>query len=153
MMGTFVGYLEGVLGACWRRTPEASRVADEQDNTERTEDPTQKRLDEALERGDVVKSQEVNTWFVIAGGDAGADHVQQLRNRLRGLDAESLADLAHTRLVRVLGEEVEQIVIDLLFDGAQDVSGIAPPCQVVQPRVRRARTSARSVDPRVAGRV
>ena len=33
----------------------------------RTEDPTQKRLDEALKRGDVVKSQEVNTWFVIAG--------------------------------------------------------------------------------------
>jgi flagellar biosynthesis protein FlhB len=42
-------------------------VADEQDNSERTEDPTQKRLDEALERGDVVKSQEVNTWFVLAG--------------------------------------------------------------------------------------
>ena len=33
-----------------------------------TEDPTQKRLDDALERGDVVKSQEVNTWFIIAGG-------------------------------------------------------------------------------------
>jgi flagellar biosynthetic protein FlhB len=42
-------------------------MADEQDDTEKTEDPTQKRLDEALERGDVVKSQEVNTWFVIAG--------------------------------------------------------------------------------------
>ena len=39
----------------------------EQDDTEKTEDPTQKRLDEALKRGDVVKSQEVNTWFVIAG--------------------------------------------------------------------------------------
>ncbi len=33
-----------------------------------TEDPTQKRLDEALDRGDVAKSQEINTWFVIAGG-------------------------------------------------------------------------------------
>jgi flagellar biosynthetic protein FlhB len=41
-------------------------VAEEQDDTERSEDPTQKRLDEALERGDVVKSQEVNTWFVLA---------------------------------------------------------------------------------------
>jgi flagellar biosynthesis protein FlhB len=40
----------------------------EQHDTDRTEDPTQKRLDEALERGDVVKSQEVSTWFVIAGG-------------------------------------------------------------------------------------
>jgi len=42
-------------------------VADEHDS-DRTEDPTQKRLDEALERGDVVKSQEVSTWFVIGGG-------------------------------------------------------------------------------------
>lgn len=40
----------------------------EQHDSERTEDPTQKRLDDALERGDVVKSQEVSTWFVIAGG-------------------------------------------------------------------------------------
>jgi len=28
-----------------------------EDDSERTEDPTQKRLDDALERGDVVKSQ------------------------------------------------------------------------------------------------
>lgn len=39
---------------------------DGQENSERTEEPTQKRLDDALERGDVVKSQEVNTWFIIA---------------------------------------------------------------------------------------
>jgi flagellar biosynthetic protein FlhB len=39
----------------------------EQDNSERSEDPTQKKLDDALERGDVAKSQEVNTWFIIAG--------------------------------------------------------------------------------------
>src|SRR5215475_6723369 len=43
-------------------------MAEGQDDTERSEDPTQKRLDEAHERGDVVKSQEVNAWFVIAGG-------------------------------------------------------------------------------------
>jgi flagellar biosynthesis protein FlhB len=42
-------------------------MADEDDGTERSEDPTQKRLDDALERGDVAKSQEVNTWFMIAG--------------------------------------------------------------------------------------
>ena len=38
-----------------------------EDDNERTEDPTQKRLDDALEKGDVAKSQEVNTWFIIAG--------------------------------------------------------------------------------------
>jgi flagellar biosynthesis protein FlhB len=42
-------------------------MADENDASDKTEDPTQKRLDDAQERGDVVKSQEVNTWFMIAG--------------------------------------------------------------------------------------
>lgn len=42
-------------------------MAEENDEGQKTEDPTQKRLDEAVERGDVAKSQEVNTWFVIGG--------------------------------------------------------------------------------------
>ena len=43
-------------------------MADEADSDDKQLDPSQKRLDQALERGDVVKSQEINTWFVIAGG-------------------------------------------------------------------------------------
>jgi flagellar biosynthesis protein FlhB len=43
-------------------------MADERDDNEHTEDPTPKRLDEAIKRGDVAKSAEVNTWFLIAGG-------------------------------------------------------------------------------------
>src|SRR5437016_13471504 len=43
-------------------------MADENDTADKTEDPTQKRLDDAHERGDVAKSQEINTWFVIAAG-------------------------------------------------------------------------------------
>src|SRR5690349_23330024 len=39
-----------------------------EDTDDKTEDPTQKRLDDAHAKGDVAKSQEVNTWFVIAGG-------------------------------------------------------------------------------------
>jgi flagellar biosynthetic protein FlhB len=42
-------------------------MAEERDDTERSHDPTLKHLDEALKRGDVAKSQEVNTWFVVAG--------------------------------------------------------------------------------------
>jgi flagellar biosynthesis protein FlhB len=41
-------------------------LADDSEN-EKTEDPTQKRLDDAHAKGDVAKSQEVNTWFMIAG--------------------------------------------------------------------------------------
>jgi flagellar biosynthesis protein FlhB len=60
-----------------------------EDDTERTEDPTQKRLDDALEKGDVAKSQEVNTWFIIAGatlvlstfsGSFGAGILNPMRN-------------------------------------------------------------------------
>ena len=43
-------------------------MADEHDDSDRTEDPTPKRLDDAIRRGDVAKSPEVNTWFMIAGG-------------------------------------------------------------------------------------
>jgi flagellar biosynthetic protein FlhB len=71
-------------------------MADERDDSERSEDPTQKRLDEAHERGDVVKSQEVNAWFVIAGatlilmgfsGTMGSS----ITTTLRGLIANSHA--------------------------------------------------------------
>ena len=71
-------------------------MADDSDDTERSEDPTQKRLDEAVERGDVVKSQEVNTWFIIAGatlvllafsGSMGSG----LTTTLRGFIANSYA--------------------------------------------------------------
>ncbi|MCG6204540.1 flagellar biosynthesis protein FlhB [Rhodopseudomonas sp. HC1] len=41
-------------------------MADDNDE-EKQQEPTQKKLDDALQRGDVAKSQEVNTWFVIAG--------------------------------------------------------------------------------------
>ena len=43
-------------------------MADERDDTEHTEDPTPRRLEEAIKRGDVAKSIEVSTWFLIAGG-------------------------------------------------------------------------------------
>jgi flagellar biosynthetic protein FlhB len=43
-------------------------VSDEAPEQEaKTEDPSQKKLDDAQKRGDVVKSQEVNNWFMIAG--------------------------------------------------------------------------------------
>jgi len=41
-------------------------MADDNDS-EKTQDPTQKRLDDAHQRGDVAKSQEVNTWFLMGG--------------------------------------------------------------------------------------
>ena len=42
-------------------------MSEEAEKHEKTEDPTQKKLDDARKKGDVAKSQEVSTWFVIAG--------------------------------------------------------------------------------------
>ena len=64
-------------------------MSDENDSSDKTEDPTQKRLDDAHEKGDVAKSQEVNTWFVLAGatlvlssfhGSIGGGILMPLRN-------------------------------------------------------------------------
>ncbi|GLK76336.1 flagellar biosynthesis protein FlhB [Methylopila jiangsuensis] len=41
-------------------------MAGEDEGGEKTEEPTQKKLDDALKRGDVAKSQELNTWFGMA---------------------------------------------------------------------------------------
>lgn len=42
-------------------------MAEGSDDSEKTEDPTQKRLRDAHQKGDVPKSQEVSTWFTLAG--------------------------------------------------------------------------------------
>ena len=41
-------------------------MAEYDDDTERTEEPSAKKLEDALRRGDVAKSQEVVTWFMLA---------------------------------------------------------------------------------------
>jgi flagellar biosynthetic protein FlhB len=43
-------------------------MADDRDSSQQTEEPTQRRLDEAQAHGDIVKSQEVSTFVVLAGG-------------------------------------------------------------------------------------
>lgn len=43
-------------------------MAEDQDESQKTEEPTQKRLADALEKGDIVKSQEIVNWVMIAAG-------------------------------------------------------------------------------------
>jgi flagellar biosynthetic protein FlhB len=68
-------------------------MAEETEN-DKTEQPSQKRLDEALKRGDVVKSQEVSASFVMGGAtlvlmtfSSGMTH--ELSTTMRGLIANS----------------------------------------------------------------
>jgi flagellar biosynthesis protein FlhB len=87
----------------------------EQDASDRTEDPTQRRLDQALERGDVVKSQEVNAWFVIAAATLALLAFSNsmgsgLTSTFRGLIANSYAIPVDgggaLRLFKQLGVEI-----------------------------------------------
>ena len=92
-------------------------MAEESESNDRTEDPTPRRLEEALRRGDVVKSTEVNTWFMIAGGTLlimvfAAPAATSLEATLQGLlaksylvstDGPALVALMRTLAMEVLG--------------------------------------------------
>ena len=91
-------------------------MADEDDSDDKQLDPSQKRLDQALERGDVVKSQEINTWFVIAagtlvisnfGGSVGTGILVPMRNLLANAwmihtDGPGLMQLAKSLIYAVV---------------------------------------------------
>lgn len=40
---------------------------DQTDDSQKTEEPTQKRLDDAREKGQIATSREINNWFIILG--------------------------------------------------------------------------------------
>lgn len=86
----------------------------EQDGAERSLEPTQKKLDDAIERGDVAKSQELNNWFLLGAGTlafflfaGGASH--DLTMVLRGF-------IAHAGTVSPDGTTVMRAVQALLLD-------------------------------------
>lgn len=39
-----------------------------QDDSQKTEDPTQKRIDDSRQKGQIASSREINTWFMLLGG-------------------------------------------------------------------------------------
>ncbi len=87
-------------------------MAEERDDTEHTEDPTPRRLEEAIKRGDVVKSVEVSTWFTIGGGTLvlmvfAAPMAANLEATLRGV-------LAHSSEIPVDGPALDILVKMLL---------------------------------------
>ncbi len=43
-------------------------MAEDADDSQKTEEPSQKRLDEAREKGNVASSREINHWFMIGAG-------------------------------------------------------------------------------------
>jgi len=88
-----------------------------EDDTEKTLDPSQKRLQEAHDRGDVVKSQEVSTWFLMAGATliimafsgAASDGIM---TTLRGLIANSYdIPVEGPGFVAVIGKLGREVIV------------------------------------------
>lgn len=101
-------------------------MAEDHDDSERTEDPTQKRRDDALERGDVVKSQEVNTWFVLAGSllalfAFGGSSAMSMSLTLRALLANAHAIATDPHGIMLLAEKL----------GTQAIGAVAIPFLVL----------------------
>jgi len=101
-------------------------MAETSDDAEKTEEPTQKRLDEALARGDVVKSQEVSTWFIMAGAalvlmSFSGSASRELAATMRGL-------IANAHVIRVDGP-----ALPLLFEkiGMEALAALAVPFLVL----------------------
>ena len=99
------------------------------DTDDKTEDPTQKRLEDAHGRGDVAKSQEVNTWFVIAGatlvlstfsGSIGGGILMPLRNLIASAgtlrtDGTALLQLSNTLGIAILAAIGVPLLLALPF--------------------------------------
>jgi flagellar biosynthetic protein FlhB len=87
-------------------------MAEEQDNSQKTEDPTQKRLEEARKKGDIAKSQDVPIWFLMmatAAIVAGA-------GPLAGMIADPLVRIMdHPHAFRLSNGGAQQLMGSLLM--------------------------------------
>ncbi|BBF91861.1 flagellar biosynthesis protein FlhB [Blastochloris tepida] len=95
-------------------------MAESGDDTERTEEPTPKRIEEAIERGDVAKSQEVNTWFVLSAGALmllmfGPSTAESLTASFRGI-------LANAATVPADAGGLTRFVVQVAVETAQAVA-------------------------------
>src|ERR1700730_9052822 len=90
-------------------------MAEERQPSERSEQPTPKRLDTGIRSGALGKSQKGNTWFIIGAaalnlmifsGSMGAGLETALRGLIANAHAVSFDGGALMRLVAQLGSEI-----------------------------------------------
>ncbi len=96
-------------------------MAEEQDDSQKTEDPTQKRLEEARKKGDIAKSQDVPIWFLMMA-TAG---IMAAAGPLAGMIAEPLVRIMdHPHAFRLSNGGAQQLLGSLLMS-------LAPPLLVI----------------------
>jgi flagellar biosynthetic protein FlhB len=94
-------------------------MAEDQDKSQQTEEPTAKRLEQAREHGDIVKSAELSTFILLGGGTlaiamfgkyAAVELARTLRLFLQQPDAISVDGLGLAKMMRLLLPEVAAAV-------------------------------------------
>jgi flagellar biosynthetic protein FlhB len=87
-------------------------MSDAQDESQKTEKPTPKRLEDARKKGDVAKSQDVASWFVLLGAGvlvAGAGPLSQ------SLGNPLVSFLDHPHAFRVADGGGQRLMVDVLL--------------------------------------
>lgn len=112
-------------------------MADDQDDAQKTEDPTQKKLEDSFKKGQVAKSQEVGHWFMTIGitmvvlffiGGLGTALTHDLYKFIEQPHAISLDPFHLRNVFRELGWEVVSVVSSVL--GVLMLAGVS--AQLIQ---------------------
>lgn len=89
-------------------------MADDQDPSQKTEEPTDKKRSDALKKGQVAKSQEVGHWFMMLGiagflliliGHTGAEMTKSLR-----------AFIASPDLISLSSGSLNDLLVEIVYD-------------------------------------
>ena len=70
-------------------------MAEGADQEDKTEEPSQRRLDEAIKRGDVPKSQEISTFFILGALTLAMMMTASGSGRMLALDLRGFLENAH----------------------------------------------------------
>ena len=92
-------------------------MSSEEDKSSKTEQPTQKKLDDARRRGQVAKSQEVNHWFMIMAfglliGFFGPSVATDIKQAMEPFVAKPHAIPAHPAN---LGAMIVEMIVDIFW--------------------------------------
>lgn len=89
-------------------------MAGEQDEAQKTEDPTAKKLSDAHNKGEVPKSQEVKTWFILLAGTLFLMiSVRDVAAKIGG-NLSSLLEFSYS--ISVTGGNLRQLITNLILE-------------------------------------
>ncbi len=87
-------------------------MADE-DQSQKTEDPTPKRLQKAREKGQVASSQEVKSWIILLGGTLGL--VMLFPGLMREITGFGLRFIEQPHAISVGFSKLQSLLIDVVY--------------------------------------